>query len=78
MLFENFIVRFIKLDAGAIFLSDMQENKLVFRYNSDAIRCLSDLKDLLNTIVDRNDGYYALNLNMPNKCVEFEFHEGDA
>lgn len=77
MLFEAFILRFIKLDAGVIFLSHIQPNKLVFRWNNDALRCLSDLKDLLNTLLSEQDGYYSVNPNMQEKCLEFEFHEGE-
>lgn len=71
-------MRYIRLEQGLVLFKAILPNKLVFCWNQEAWECIKRLEDLLNTLVDRRDGYYSVCLNMRKCQIEFEFHEGDA
>ena len=75
MLLEEFILRYVKLEAGFVSVLKMDENCISFRLNNEAKRALFNLNDLLNTLLSEQDGKFVLSLNMADKCLDFKFLE---
>ena len=76
MLFEEFILRFVRLEAAFVSVLAKTDNCISFRINDEAMIVLRHLEDLLNTLLEEEDGAFVVSLNLVNKCLDFKFIEG--
>ena len=75
MLFENFILRYLKLNENLVFFSAITENKISLRYSHEARAVLHDLSDLLNCLIEETNGKYEVSVNFANGTVSLNYRE---
>ena len=74
MLFEEFILRFVKLSQEIVFVFDVTDNSISFRQNEASLTLVKELEDLLNTLLDERDGKFVVT---PGKVITLAFVEAE-
>ena len=77
MFLENFILRFVKLQAGFVSVLSVEENAIVFRKSEASETVVSDLKDLLSALIDKEDGEFVVSGRFTSDGIKLEFVEAE-